>query len=42
MKRRDFIKNAGLALSAAFVPNIAFFKRGCSSKQRSVQWRHTT
>ena len=30
MKRRDFIKNAGLALSAAFVPNIAFpsFLRG--------------
>ena len=30
MKRRDFIKNASLALSAAFVPNIAFpsFLRG--------------
>ena len=30
MKRRDFIKNAGLTLSAAFVPNIAFpsFLRG--------------
>lgn len=39
MKRRDFIKNASLALSAAFVPNIAFpsFLRGCSSKQCSVQ-----
>lgn len=33
MKRRDFIKNAGLALSAAFVPNIAFpsFLRGGAS-----------
>ncbi len=30
MKRRDFIRNAGLALSAALVPNIAFpsFLRG--------------
>lgn len=40
MKRRDFIKNASLALSAAFVPNIAFpsfLRGGCSSKQCSVQ-----
>lgn len=30
MKRRDFIRNAGLTLSAALVPNIAFpsFLRG--------------
>lgn len=27
MKRRDFIKNASLALSAAFVPNICLFNQ---------------
>ena len=33
MKRRDFIRNAGLALSTAFIPNIAFpsFLRGGAS-----------
>lgn len=34
MKRRDFIRNAGLALSTAFIPNIAFpsFLRGGASQ----------
>ena len=45
MKRRDFIRNAGLALSTAFIPNIAFpsfLRGGCFSKQCTIQWHYTT
>ena len=38
MKRRDFIRNAGLALSTAFIPNIAFpsFLRGGASPSSAL------